>query len=61
MTPRQLRETENHYYDMFAMDISTEDKELLEAVDTTYELDAIEDDISAGLFDAAEAILLGLT
>lgn len=60
MTPKQLRDTENHYCDMFAMDISAEDKDLLEGVDTTDELDAIEDDISAGLFDAAEAILLGL-
>ncbi len=61
MTPQQLRDTENHYCDMFAMDISDEDKDLLEGIDTADELDGIEDQISAGLFDAAEAILLGLT
>jgi hypothetical protein len=57
MTPKQLRDTESHYWSMFGDDLSPETKETLEGIDTIYELDEIADELSAGEFDCAEAIL----
>lgn len=60
MTPQQIRKTENHYWSMFGDDLSPETLEALEGIDSAGELEEIREELSAGEFDAAEAILLGL-
>lgn len=60
MTPKQLHDTKEHYLDMFAMDLDSESEALLAGVDSVDELEEHREELSAGAFDAAEAILLGL-
>ena len=60
MTPKQLRDTESHYWTMFGDDLDPQTSDELEGCDTIEELEELRDQLSSGEFDAAEAILLGL-
>ncbi len=59
MTPTQLREANETYLMMFGNDIDKETKQILKGVDTLEELEEIEDEISAGTYDCAEAAIEG--
>ena len=61
MTPKQLREANEMYLDMFGSDIDSETKQILEGVDSLEDLEAIEDEISLGTYDCAEAAIEGRT
>jgi hypothetical protein len=61
MTPTQLRDTKTHYLTMFCTDMDPATVAILRRVRDVDQLDRHQEDISAGEYDAAEAILLGLT
>ena len=60
MTPKQLHDTREHYLDMFAMDLDADSEAIIASVDSVEDLEEHREELSAGAFDAAEAILLGL-
>ena len=60
MTPRQLTDTQIHYESMFGDVMSDESVEILRNVTDIRELEDVRELLSAGEFDAAEAIILEL-
>lgn len=57
MTPKQLRDTATHYLTMFCTPMDSQTLEELETCDNLDELEELRSGLSAGEFDAAEAIL----
>ena len=57
MTPKQIKAANEIYLDMFADDLDAWVIEKLPRIRSLADLDAIEDEISAGAYDAIEAVL----
>jgi len=59
MTPTQLKATNEHYLSMFGDELDRETLQMLANVDSLEDLEAIEEELSAGTYDCAEAIIEG--
>jgi hypothetical protein len=57
MNTRQLHKTNEHYASQFGNGMDQRSLQLLSGIDTVDELDEIENELSAGEYDCAEAIL----
>jgi hypothetical protein len=57
MTVGKLNQINEHYYSMFGDHLSQTTLQMLSGIDTVEELDEIQDELSAGEYDAAEAII----
>lgn len=60
MNQKQIAAVAEHYHEMFWDDLSQEVIDLLPDIDDEHDLEMYREDISAGAFDAIEAVLLGL-
>jgi len=59
MNTKQLHDTNEHYASCFGTGMDQRSLQLLSGIDTVDELDEIENELSAGEYDCAEAIIEG--